>query len=104
MITRAAAACPATMPLVTNGPFPWQCISVWDRSCIHVADPAGAALAHPGTCFTGNFSPASWWTPLHVTCAAVIAVGVVILAGVAVAALRSRRRSWSTLRHAGGRS
>ena len=93
---RAVAGCPSTMPLVTNGPFPWQCIPKWERNCITV--PAIPAQMKPGACYSVAFGPraASWWTPSHVAFAAIagLCALIVLAAIVAVAAqnVRNARR------------
>jgi hypothetical protein len=93
------STCPPTMPLVTNGPFPWQCIPVWNRAC------AAEAKAHPAFCVVTTFGPQSWWTPLHIALAVLIGVCIaaVLIGVIAGGWIRDEARSRRYERSLGGR-
>lgn len=59
------AGCPSVPPLVTNSPYPWQCIPGWEKS--------GALVPYvpPGA--------PSWWTLWHVVGAILLAAGLFCL-------------------------
>lgn len=95
MLSAIAAACPSSMPLVTNGPFPWQCIPVWNRECI------AEAKAQPGSCVISTFGPghipdfgaASWWTLPHIAAIGMGAIVAAVIIGLCLALSRDNFRA-----------